>query len=436
MVYTGRNTLDRDRPREREEADLTTKLITYISCALACAMLVAAPGRGGASASGRGPDVGQATGQRGGGGRADAPTVGPGNLMTGVWGADPVAGRLARLGLDDASRTSAPSYKRPFYNKAKEMLFSGKQVTSYTISKFDPDFYCEVRKHYGFVWFEMQHSTMSWDDVAKMIAACPGPDGAAPMIRMPDQLESSIQKATDLGAIGLIFPTMRDGHQALEAARYSRFPPFGRRSSGSGQAGSVWSNVPGGYQNTYNDNMLVVVMLETLDGIINADEIASTFGIDVVIQGNNDLSRFSGWAQTDPRYQSLLTVSRNATLQAGKFWGNAGAQYLTGNPLSPDVRFVQNGPSMDGWTPPARGRGNDRRADDRRARRREAAAGAASSLFARPRTRGIHETVGARPPLRRQAAVDGHLLDERLPTVCVVLTALVFIQSPAPTALI
>ena len=170
------------------------------------------------------------------------------------------------------------SYKRPFWNKAKELLFSGKQVTSYTIGNFDPTFYCEVRKHYGFVWFEMQHSTMSWDEVAKMIAACPGPDGAAPMIRMPDQFESSIQKATDLGAIGLIFPTIRDGHQALEAARYSRFPPFGRRSSGAGQAGRVWSNVPGGYQNTFNDNMLVVVMLETLDGILNADEIANTFG--------------------------------------------------------------------------------------------------------------------------------------------------------------
>jgi 4-hydroxy-2-oxoheptanedioate aldolase len=239
------------------------------------------------------------------------------------------------------------------------MLFSGKQVTSYTIGTFDPAFYCEVRKHYGYVWFEMQHSTMSWDEVAKMIAACPGPDGAAPMIRMPDQLESSIQKATDLGAAGLVFPTIRDGHQALEAARYARFPPFGRRSSGAGQAARVWSSVPGGYQNTINDNMLVVVMLETLDAITNVDEIAGTFGIDVVIQGNNDLSRFSGWAQTDPRYQALLTVSRNATLQAGKFWGNAGQQYLTGNPLSPDVRFVQNGPSMDGWMPPARGRGGN-----------------------------------------------------------------------------
>ena len=54
---------------------------------------------------------------------------------------------------------------------------------------------------------------------------------------------------------------------------------------------------------------------------------------------------------------STLISDANVTLRAGKFWGNAGQQYLTGNPLSADVRFVQNGPSMDGWTPPAaRGR--------------------------------------------------------------------------------
>jgi 2-keto-3-deoxy-L-rhamnonate aldolase RhmA len=291
-----------------------------------------------------------------GGGAADTPMLGRGTLIDGAWGAAPL--RVDDRGWGWMSQAYvSDGYKRPFWNKAKELLFSGKQVTSFTIGAFDPALYCEVRKHYGFVWFEMQHSTMSWDEVAKMIAACPGADGAAPMIRMPDQLESSIQKATDLGAIGLIFPTIRDGHQALEAARYARFPPFGRRSSGSGQAARVWSGVPGGYQNTYNDNMLVVVMLETLDGIANADEIAATFGVDAIIQGNNDLSRFSGWPQNDPRYQALLTVSRNAALRAGKFWGNAGQQYLTGNPLSPDVRIVQNGPSLDGWTPPARGRG-------------------------------------------------------------------------------
>src|SRR4029078_8193318 len=108
---------------------------------------------------------------------------------------------------------------------------------------------------------------------------------------------------------------------------------------------------------TINDNFLTVVMLETLESIINADEIANTFGLDVVIQGNSDLSVFSGWSQSEAGYQQLLTISRNATLKAGKYWGNAGSQFLTGNPLSPDVRFVQNGASLDGCAPPARGRG-------------------------------------------------------------------------------
>jgi len=279
-------------------------------------------------------------------------------MITGAWGAATLPVPPQGWGWQSKKYVSA-GHKGPFWSRAKEMLFSGKQVTSVTISRLDPTQYCQARKHWAYIWFEMQHSTMSWNDVAQMLQACPGPNGGTPMIRMPDQFESSIQKATDLGAMGLIFPTMRDGNQALDAARYSRFPPFGRRSSGSGQAGTIWAGLPDNqqYQASYNDNMLVVVMIETLDGMINIDEISSTFGLDVVIQGNNDLSRFSGWAQADPRYQALLNISRNSALMAGKWWGNAGSQYLTGNPLSADTRFVQNGPSFDGFEFPARGRG-------------------------------------------------------------------------------
>jgi 2-keto-3-deoxy-L-rhamnonate aldolase RhmA len=332
---------------------------------LACVTIATMQAQGGAPAQG-GAAQGQGGGGRrgggGGGGGGGAARGGgapmPGTLIAGAWGEKTVPVDARGWGYQSKSYVS-PTYQRPFYNLAKEMLFSDKQVTSYTISRGDPELYCETRKHFGYIWFEMQHSTMTWGDIEKMIAACPGPNGAAPFVRMPDQMESTIQKATDIGNIGLIFPTMRDGHQALEAARYSRYPPFGRRSSGAGQYNTVWANLPHGqqYNPTFNDNMLVVVMIETVDGIINADEIASTFGLDVVIQGNNDLSRFSGWNQDDPRYQALLNVSRNAALKAGKFWGNAGQQYLTGNPLSSDTRFVQNGPATDGWTPPARGRG-------------------------------------------------------------------------------
>src|SRR5262245_24952041 len=58
-----------------------------------------------------------------------------------------------------------PATPRPFYNKAKELLFQDKQITSYTISTYNPEFYCEVAKHFDYTWFEMQHSTMSYDEV-------------------------------------------------------------------------------------------------------------------------------------------------------------------------------------------------------------------------------------------------------------------------------
>ena len=266
----------------------------------------------------------------------------------------------------------------PLYNQAKQNLLDQKQVTSRTISRLDPEGYCEARKHWDFIWFEMQHSTMTWADMEKMIAACPGfANGmtGAPMIRMPNSLESDMQKGGDIGALGFIIPTIGDG--ALDASfvggiRFARYPPMGRRSSGSGQASRIWggagpARAPGtpliaaapalNYAETINDNMLAVVMVETVESVIAANEIANTFGLDVVIEGNNDLSRFSGFSQNDDRYEDLMIKVHDAALKAGKFYGSAGSQYLTGNILSPDTRLVQDGPAWDGYTPPARGGG-------------------------------------------------------------------------------
>ena len=78
-------------------------------------------------------------------------------------------------------------------------------------------------------------------------------------------------------------------------------------------------------------------------------------GVDVVIVGNNDLSSFSGSAQTDDRYQQMITKIYEETRRAGKIFGQANAMYATGHPLSNVAKFYQNGPSNDGWKPPARG---------------------------------------------------------------------------------
>jgi 2-keto-3-deoxy-L-rhamnonate aldolase RhmA len=171
----------------------------------------------------------------------------------------------------------------------------------------------------------------------------------------PTALEANMQKATDLGAVGIIVPTVDD---ALRSARrrtlrtLSSHRPAKFRGRRFGQA---WPGV--NYRATINDNMLVVVMIETLEGVANAEEIAATAGIDVIILGNNDLSSFSGWSQNDPRYQDAVIKVHNAALKYGKFSETPASNTVPAITVSADTRMIQDGPARDGWTPPRGGGG-------------------------------------------------------------------------------
>jgi 2-keto-3-deoxy-L-rhamnonate aldolase RhmA len=251
-------------------------------------------------------------------------------------------------GLAVAQQPAAPA---PLYNTAKAKLLAGHQIFSFTQDKFNPTEYCEKAKHYDFTWFEMQHSTLEFKDIEAMIAACPH-SNATPMIRLPDAQEWHIQHTTDIGCLGVIVPTVDDVDRASQAAMWSRYPPFARRSSGAGQAASIWGH---DYHNTVNDNMLVTLMIETPTGVANSEDIARVRGIDVVIIGNNDLSQFSGYKQGTPEYQQLMNKVHENVKKAGKIFGQASAQYAKGNALSSDSWMFQNGPSNDGYVPPGRG---------------------------------------------------------------------------------
>src|SRR5271157_1489339 len=244
------------------------------------------------------------------------------------------------------AQTMAPPITKPLhlYNTAKQKLLEGKQIFSFTQTRMDPAAYCEAAKHYDYTWFEMQHSTLEFADIEKMIGACPGVP-AIPMVRLPDAQEWHIQHATDVGVLGVVIPTVDDVNRAREGAMWARYPPYGRRSSGGGLYSSLW-NINGiNYRKTIDENMLVVVMIETPTGVGNAYDIASVPGVDVVIIGNNDLSVFSGYAQDDDRYQMMVKKIHDDTLRAGKIFGQANANYATGNALSKDAKFFQNGPS-------------------------------------------------------------------------------------------
>lgn len=198
------------------------------------------------------------------------------------------------------------------YNTAKQKLAAGKQLVGITISSPDPNIYCAAANAgYDYTWIEMQHSPLTYGDVAKMIWACRGAT-AMPFIRVPDATESDIQKATDIGALGIIVPTVDTVEKAEAAVKWSKYPPQGRRSQGSGQYGALYGS---DYRQTINDNMVVVIMIETPIGVDNAEKIASVPGIDVIFAASTDLGNFSGLKQGDAGYENMVKRIHDVTLQ-------------------------------------------------------------------------------------------------------------------------
>jgi len=200
------------------------------------------------------------------------------------------------------------------YNTAKQKLLDGKQVVGGTVFSPDPAMYCAMASAgFDFLWIEMQHSPLTYRDVARMIFACRGSAGM-PFIRVPDATESDIQKATDIGALGIIVPTVDTVEKAEAAVRWTKYPPFGRRSQGGGQYRELWGS---DYRQTANDNMMVVIMIETPEGVANAEKIAAVPGIDVIFAASTDLGNFSGHKQGEPPYEALVTRIRDVTLARG-----------------------------------------------------------------------------------------------------------------------
>jgi 2-keto-3-deoxy-L-rhamnonate aldolase RhmA len=204
------------------------------------------------------------------------------------------------------------------YNAVKQKLADGKPVVGGTVYTSDPNIYCAMADAgFDFLWIEMQHSPLSFSEVARMIWACKDAP-AIPFIRVPDATEGDIQKAVDIGALGIIVPMVDTVEEAEAAVRYAKYPPIGRRSQGGGQYRALWGK---DYRPTANDNIMIIVMIETPDGIEIADQIAAVPGIDVVFAASGDIGSFTGYKQDDPRYEKLIAKIHDDVLKAGKRLG-------------------------------------------------------------------------------------------------------------------
>jgi 2-keto-3-deoxy-L-rhamnonate aldolase RhmA len=233
------------------------------------------------------------------------------------------AGAVNTGPFDPATWKYGPAFNPPpgskIWNPVKLKMIQGGKVTGGTVfSSTDPETYCAMANAgYDFVWTEMQHNSRDWESVARMWAACPHAK-AVPGVRIAYTDEREIQHALDAGALVLVVPTVDTVEEAIEARNWAYFPPLGRRSNGGGQAfdPTVWGGVPGGYRNTINDNIVLVLMIETLEGLKNAEGIAKVPGVTAVFAASGDLGNFSGFRQGTPDYERAINIVHDAALKA------------------------------------------------------------------------------------------------------------------------
>lgn len=256
-------------------------------------------------------------------GAAKFPLAAPAGKDSGARTAAP-PGAANQGPFDPATWKFGPAFAAPagakVWNPAKLKLAQGGKVTGGTVfGATDPSTYCAMANAgYDFIWTEMQHGQTDWQAVARMWRTCPHAR-AVPGARVAYTDEREIQHALDAGALVVVVPTIDTVAEAIQARDWTYFPPLGRRSNGGGQAfdAAMWGGVPGGYRNTANDNIVLILMIETLEGVKNAAEIAKVPGVSAIFAASGDLANFTGYRQGTPDYERTINIVHDAAINAG-----------------------------------------------------------------------------------------------------------------------
>ena len=189
------------------------------------------------------------------------------------------------------------------FNSAKQKLLDGERIVGGTVTTSDPTMYCAMASAgYDFLWIEMQHSPLSHQDVARMIWACKDAP-AMPMMRVTGATAGEIQRAVDMGVVGIIVPLVDSAEEIADAVKFAKFPPQGERSLGGGQYRALWGN---DYREIANENILVIAMIESPLGVERVREIAAVEGVDGLFAASTDLGSFSGLRQGQPEYEAMV----------------------------------------------------------------------------------------------------------------------------------
>lgn len=168
--------------------------------------------------------------------------------------------------------------------------------------------------------------------------------GLAPMVRVADMQYSLVARALDCGAQGVIFPRVESPELLERAIGWTKFPPAGVRGFGLAAAHIDYERAPiPKILDHMNENVMVVLQIETRLAVERREELLSVAGIDAVLIGPVDLSISLGVPGEfqHPAMIEAMEQVRDCCLQHGiapgmqartaalaKFWRDRGMIFL------------------------------------------------------------------------------------------------------------
>lgn len=186
----------------------------------------------------------------------------------------------------------------------------------------------EIISDSGFDWIllDMEHSPNDIHDlVSQMQAVQRGT--ATPIIRPAWNDAVLAKRALDIGAQTLLFPYVQNVEEAKRAVASTRYPPQGIRGVSAAARASRYGRVPG-YATTANDEMCVLVQVETRGSLDQLESIAKVDGVDGVFIGPADLAASLGHLG-NPQHAEVQKAMEDAVKRLKEIGKPAGI--LTGN---------------------------------------------------------------------------------------------------------
>jgi len=211
-------------------------------------------------------------------------------------------------------------------NPVKVKLHSGQPAVGSWLSLCSP-VAAEMMAGVGWDWLvvDAEHSPVGFDAMVNCFRAIQL-GGAAPMARVPWNDTVWIQRTLDAGALGLVVPMVNSAEDARAAVANMKYSTLGQRSYGGSR---VAPYVAGDYYHWAQENIAVIVMIETVEAVERAEEILAVEGVDGCFIGPSDLALSMGVGLNNigpgtPHEEAIQRV-----LQAGKKVGTAVGKHCT-----------------------------------------------------------------------------------------------------------